>query len=48
MREVIEHYGLALLGMLSTVFVFMIIFKSYKAGGVLSQVISNYFIILCG
>lgn len=47
MREVIEHYGLGLLGMMSMILELGIIFKCYSVG-VISQMVVNYFNTLCG
>lgn len=48
MEEVLEHYGLGLLAVISMVLELGIIFKSYSFGGVISQMVANYFNILCG
>ena len=48
MRDVLEHYGLGVLGIISLVFELGIIFKSYSSNGLISQVVADYFVILCG
>ena len=48
MEEVLEHYGLGLLGIISLVLVLEIFFNCYSSGGVISQVVEKYLITLCG
>lgn len=48
MKEVVEHYGLGFLGIISVILVYAIVFKSYLPDGVIVQMIENYFIMLCG
>lgn len=48
MREVVEHYGLGVLEIISASLIYGIIFKGYSAGSVLYQMLTNYFITLCG
>ena len=48
MKEVIEHYGMGLLGIISMVLVLTIVFRCYSPNEVIGQMVVNYFIILCG
>lgn len=48
MREVIEHYGSGLLGMLSALAVMGIVMALFGSGGVLSTIVADYMNYLGG
>lgn len=48
MKEVIEQYGLGLLGLVAVNMSFAIILQCYRDGGVISNAVNEYFYALCG
>ena len=48
MREVIEHYGISLLETMALVCVIFIVVTCYGAGGVISDIVNNYLMTICG
>ena len=48
MEEIFEEYGLGFLSIVAIFFALVIIFKSYTTGGVICQMVIEYFVTLCG
>lgn len=48
MRTVIEHYGMGLVELLAVMLTFIIILGCCIEGGVLSNMVTEYFCMICG
>lgn len=48
MEEIFEEYGLGFLSIVAITFGLAIIFKSYTDEGVICQMVTDYFVTLCG
>lgn len=48
MKEIFEHYGLGLLGMLGMAGILAIIFNCIGSGGIISNIVAEFMLTICG